>query len=470
MSRFIRSSMLTLLPAILPASTVLAQSPREQIELANHARYSGLIESEDSDWLTFIRIETPPGRPMHLVVQPFDRSQIVSVTRLDDAQRAELQRQIDEFRNRATIEAARMEAVRLAKAEAEGRTYRHYQSKWFSLDSTADEPNTRRVVVRAEQIFAAYRQILPPRTTPVRPLRLIMLGSLHEYQAVLVKLGVTARFQNPACFIEDKNTVVIGSDLTRLSAATSQLESQNARLRRELRDLEDRLSQRLRSVGDSLRGNGLSNGEVGRELMKVRGQFKQQLGKKHEELRQSDTQIERLFKQAAGQMLVRLYHEAFHAYVRNWVFPRPQYDIPPWLDEGLAVLFEGGLLEGDKLRVDAPNPAALKKLKADLEGSDPLPLTDLLAAGQGSFHIAAAARPEAPDRYYVNAWGLVYYLTFEQRLLTTPVLEKYLRGENARLAPAARLRLLTGAPMGEFEAKWREYVSTRTGPASPARK
>ena len=108
-------------------------------------------------------------------------------------------------------------------------------------------------------------------------------------------------------------------------------------------------------MGDSLRKSGLSNGEVGRELMKVRGQFKQQLDKKSEELRQSDMQIERLFKQAAGQMLVRLYHEAFHAYVRNWVFPRPRYDIPPWLDEGLAVLFEGGLLEGDRLlRVDTP--------------------------------------------------------------------------------------------------------------------
>ena len=110
-----------------------------------------------------------------------------------------------------------MEAVRLVKAGAEGRTYRHYQSKWFSLDSTADEPNTRRVIVRAEQIFAAYRQIMPPRAAPVRPLRLVLLGSLHEYQSVLVRLGVTAKFQNPACFIEDKNTVVIGSDLTRLS-------------------------------------------------------------------------------------------------------------------------------------------------------------------------------------------------------------------------------------------------------------
>jgi hypothetical protein len=100
----------------------------------------------------------------------------------------------------------------------------------------------------------------------------------------------------------------------------------------------------------------------------------------------------------------------------------------------------------------------LKKLKADMAGPDPLPLSDLLAATQGSFHVAAAAQPEVADRYYVNAWGLAYYLTFEQRLLTSPALEKYLRSENARLSPAARLRLLTGAPVGQFEAKWREYI------------
>ena len=77
------SRLVTFLPFIvalcgMAASGVVAQPPREQIELTNHARYSGLIESEDSDWLTLIRIQTPPGRPMHLVIQPFEREQVLS--------------------------------------------------------------------------------------------------------------------------------------------------------------------------------------------------------------------------------------------------------------------------------------------------------------------------------------------------------------------------------------------------------
>ncbi len=157
---------LAVLFASSQASVVFAQPPREQIELTNHARYSGLIESEDPDWLTLIRIETPPGKPMHLVIQPFDQQQVLSVTRLDAEQRAALGKQIEDFRNRATIEAVRMEAIRLTAARGEGCKYRHYQSKWFMLDSTADEQDTRRVIVRAEQIFAAYRQIMPPRKIP----------------------------------------------------------------------------------------------------------------------------------------------------------------------------------------------------------------------------------------------------------------------------------------------------------------
>jgi hypothetical protein len=281
---------------------------------------------------------------------------------------------------------------------------------------------------------------------------------MSQYPPLLSQLGVKANFQNPACFIEDKNTVVIGSDLTRLATVNAQLVAQNARLRQELRDLDSRLAERLRAVGDALRKSGLSNGEVARELMKERSKFQQQRDKKNEQLRQSDLQIDRLFKQSASQMLVRLYHEAFHAYVRNWVFPRPQYDIPPWLDEGLAVLFEGGLLEGDALRVDAPNSAALKKLKADMADPNPLILNDLLAAKQGNFHIAEG-ESAAADLYYVNAWGVVYYLTFEKRLLTSPLLEKYLRANGARLAPAQRFQQLTGMPPAQFDKQWRAYVA-----------
>ena len=76
-----------------------ADSRYEYVELLDHSRYFGLIESEDDQWLTLIRIASRPGQQMHLVIQPFDRSQVSSLQRLDPDKRAELEQRIAEFRN-----------------------------------------------------------------------------------------------------------------------------------------------------------------------------------------------------------------------------------------------------------------------------------------------------------------------------------------------------------------------------------
>jgi hypothetical protein len=430
----------------------------DEIELLDHTRLPGLIESVDDDWLTLIRIQTPRGEQMHLVIQPFARSQILSFTRLDADKRAALERRIAEFRNRASIEAANMEAVKLETREADGNSYRHYASKWFTLDSTADEQNTRRMIVRAQQIFAAYRQIVPPRVESPQPPRLVVLGSMEQYQPLLSKLGLKMKIENPACFLEDRNVVVVGSDLARLTALTARIAPQNASMRKELRDLEESQRKQLADVAQNLKQGGFTPNQIAQQVNLERAKLAKQLQAKRDELRKSDQQIERFFKANASQTLVRLYHEAFHAYLRNNVYPRQQYDVPPWLNEGLAVIFEGGQLEGTTLRVDAPNAAALKKLRADLAGPQPLKLEKLLAAGEGSFLVTDAARSAAVDRYYVYAWGLAYYLTFDKHLLGSPELEKYLQSGNARLAQGQRLEQLLGGRLEQIEKDWRAYI------------
>jgi hypothetical protein len=437
-----------------------ADSRYEQVRMNDNTVYSGLIESEDYDWVTIIRIQTPRGQKMHLVIQPLDRKEIQSISRLDAARRAAIAGQIDEFRNRASIEAARMESIRLTSTTqpVEGNSYRHYQGEWFTLDSTADEQNTRRMIVRAEQIFAAYRQILPPRVKPPLPPRLIVLGSMEQYRSLLPRLGLKTRIENPACFLEDQNAVAIGSDLVRLAAVTGQINKQNAQLRQDLSGLEVRLHQRLQAVAASLRKSGAADSEIARATIRESAEFKKQVKQKREELRQSDQQIDRLFKKSAAQTLVRLYHEAFHAYLRNRVYPREKYDVPSWLNEGLAVIFEGGQLEGNTLRVDAPNPPVLKKLKADLAGPEPLELEKLLAAGETQFLLTSNTRPAEVDRYYAYAWGLAYYLTYEKHLLGSPALDKYLQAGKRQMPPVPRFEELTGMPLDQFQREWRDYI------------
>ena len=85
-------------------------------------------------------------------------------------------------------------------------------------------------------------------------------------------------------------------------------------------------------------------------------------------------------------------------------------------------------------------------------------MEELLTAGEGQFLLTGQHAPAAVDRYYVHAWGVAYYLTFEKHLLGSPALEKYLQSGNGRLPPGQRFQELIGMPPGQFEKEWREYI------------
>ena len=103
--------------------------------------------------------------------------------------------------------------------------------------------------------------------------------------------------------------------------------------------------------------------------------------------------------EVAGRMFTRLAHEAFHAYLETYVYPRQVYDVPRWLNEGLAQTFEVGLLESDSLRIDTPNAVALAQLQSDLRSARPLELSELLGAGSNTFLSAHTSAGEAASRW-----------------------------------------------------------------------
>jgi hypothetical protein len=161
---------------------------------------------------------------------------------------------------------------------------------------------------------------------------------------------------------------------------------------------------------------------------------------------------EQKFAAVTGQMFARLNHEAFHAYLDTFVYPHDQHHVPRWLNEGLAQVFETGQLDGDSLRIDAPDRDRLARLKADL-AAQPLPLAQLLTAEEREFLGPHGNRSSA--RHYLYAWGLAYYLAFDERLLGTSRLDDYVAADAAELEPLARFEKLVGQPSGTFERQWR---------------
>lgn len=461
MKRLTELAALLAAAVFLPATDrALAKFPEEDQRLeavitVDDRRREGLIESESEAWVNLIEIQRRPGKPMFLVIRPIERARISKIIRLGPADRQTLRRQVDQFLNRARIEVGRMEAVGLGQSQRAGIRYYHYSGPWFTLDTSTEEDTARRIIVRVEQAFTAFRQILAPRQKPARGLHVVVFGSLEEYRQHLAELGL--KIENPACFVENANLLLAGTELSLYSAELAKVAVAHQKLRKELETLQKQLPERLQRFSEHLKQSGLSSGEIARLLNQEKQKASKEIADRDRQVQASDRKNAREFEKVAGQVFTRLYHEAFHAYLENFVFPRAQYQVPRWLNEGLAVMVEGGQLESGALRVDAPERNALRRLKADLARA-PLPLAELLKAGPEAFLQNGERGRADTTRSYAAAWGLAYYLSFEKNLLAGPGLEQYVRLAQTT-SPESRFETLVGMPLAQFEKAWRAYIA-----------
>ena len=212
----------------------------------------------------------------------------------------------------------------------------------------------------------------------------------------------------------------------------------------------------MKRLADELRANGVPDAQIKEEMGLRRKSWKVELEAMLAKITEADRRNLAKFDDLTTQMFRRLYHEAFHAYLDNFVYPHAEFETPRWLNEGLAQIFESGQLEDGALRVDAPDRDALRQLQADLAGRQPLSLAAILSAEEKAFLVTHAAG--SSGRHYLYSWGLAYFLTFQHNLLGGGALDRYVARDAAQLDPVARFEQLVGQPLPEFERRWREYM------------
>lgn len=432
------------------APSPAAAWPMESVKLKDGRTLQGLIQSQREGEIEFIEIVRPPGKPMFGVLHPLARQEVESITELPKPQRAALARRFQQFRHRAVVEAGRMESLSLASTQRDGQRWITYDGPWFSLESSADETTTRRCIVRIEQTFRAYRLILPPSLSAERGLRVRLYGSMDDYRTHLRKLGL--EIANPAYFSSGQNEIAAGSDLSSYAAELAKATAHSEATRQEYQQLDRQLPDELRRLGEELQLAGFSQAEIKSELQARRAAWTNELRKLQQKLAEIQRRNEAKFSQVTEEMFRRLSHEAFHAYVENYVFSREQAELPRWLNEGLAQIFESGQLEADVLRVDAPSRGLLERLQADIHSKEPLEIRSLLSADARQF--VKLHGSEATDRNYLYAWGLAWYLTFEYDLLREDRLATYVAGA-AKGDGVKAFEQFVGKPVHKFEEEWR---------------
>jgi hypothetical protein len=462
MMRFAILGMFVLLVAVTTAPVAAAQAdppppglPKwsfDELILTNGAKFQGLILSEGEEGIRFQSVSRLPGRPTFTLTSLFTKAEIARVQRLSDADRALLKQRLAELDPSGAGERNRMESLELVTVDWPGKPgeAKRYDSDFFTLVSTGSDEMTRRSAARLEQIYTAFARFLPPTVNEGRPTRIMLATDEDEYKTLLAPLGIT-RLLNPAVYDPRANQVLCGSNLKPLGGKLQTARIHHSQQLATLARYEEDVRKLYRKP------------ELDRHLAPIERERKRVLA--------TDRENGRQFDEATSRFFASLYHEAFHAYVGAFVYPPLKPDevkagkgtgeLPRWLNEGLAQLFETAVVEAGELRADTPNSERLNRTKDWLRkknGGPLVPLSDLLIAGQDSFLASHADQKAASDRAYLTSWALAYYLTFERRVIGTEALRKYLVAVNSGGDPRTAFTALVGQELPAFEKDWHAYL------------
>ena len=425
----------------------------DELTLKNGAKFQGLILAETADGIDFRSVYRTPGRPTVTLTSFFSRAEIKGTKRLSKEDHDALKEKLAELDPNGEGERKRMESLELVAGEWPGRTAgaRRYDSDHFTLVCTGTEELTRRSAVRLEQIYTAFARFLPPTAKVARPTQLMLAVSLDEYEALLGPLGA-AKLLNPAVYDVTNNRILCGTDLKRLG---DELQSARVHHGQQLAGLERyELSVKKLYKGEEL----------------VRHQ--KTIAAEQKKVYLADANNGGKFDEATSRLFALLYHEAFHAYVTTFVYPPLKPDavrsgqgtgeLPRWLNEGLAQVFETAVVEAGELRADHPDKERLARAKDWLKGKPggPLvPLGDLLVTGRDAFLASHADQKAASDRAYLTSWALAHYLTFDRQLIGTDAFHRYLTAVNGGRDPKEAFAALVGKELTAFEKDWHAYLS-----------
>jgi hypothetical protein len=408
----------------------------EVLHLKNGRTVRGLVVNETSATISFENIRQNPGRPTVHIFTRYARDEVESIERLGAKEHEQLAARLKALDPEGEKKWEQALELKPAPWRDERSGALSYKSEHFLLISDAREDIVRRAAARLEQIYGAYTRFLPPRRPAGEPTTIRLVQSLQEYQDIL-RVEKQNLF-NPGFYDPKRNQILCASDLERLGDDLQHVKEKHQHLLGELKKQEAELRRLFQ---------GNPPPPLLREIFETR-----------KRIAEVDRKNEEQFQKATKRLFQLLYHEAFHAYLANFVYPPSEADVPRWLNEGLAQIFETALVEAGELRVGHADADRLQRAKAAVRGGELVPLAELLKAGPRQFIVAHASDQRVSDRSYLTSWALAFYLLFDRRLLGTKKLDDYVHGLKHGSDPLESFRQLVGQPLPQFEKEFHQYL------------
>ena len=114
------------------------------------------------------------------------------------------------------------------------------------------------------------------------------------------------------------------------------------------------------------------------------------------------------FLEGQGRDALRrtLQHEAFHQFAYSSI----SHNLPMWVNEGLAQLFEEGIWTGQQFWLGQIPPRRVRQLQQDIKERTLVPFNTFLNVSPKEWSDNLAASAERGATYYNQAWAMVYFL------------------------------------------------------------
>jgi len=431
----------------------------DRVTLADGRSLTGLLVEEPDDArgdVAFVEVVRRPGRPMHLVTRRLPARLVASIDRLSDADRKALAARIEAFRTSGRAEREAAAALVLSRRDDDAPW--RYEGESFTLESSAGQPLTRQAIVRLEALLDAFENLVPASAEPDsaesaarRRLAVRLCGSQAEYASAQAEQGV--KVANPAFYLPERGLLVAGSDVPAvIEQARLAADGLDATAQRQ-KQLDAEVTAGLRALAAQLEAQGIPGGERAEIVDRTRARWQRERAAILADVDQARKENDARVRQARDEFFTALAHEAWHASADLRLGQGG--GLPAWLDEGLAQVFETGLLEAGELRLDAPDPRRLARLAGLLAAEPRGVLGGLIDGGEAQFAVGHGNAAATSRRAYLLAWGLAYDLVLGSPALAAQGIEEAARTGPVDGGERARFERLAGMPIDEFEVAWR---------------
>jgi hypothetical protein len=410
----------------------------DTVKLKSGRILQGLIEKEDEGSVYFRCVVQKPGSPTAVFHTIIPRTDIREngIEPLAPEEREKLRSRVDALDR--VVEKQKIDKLGLTEI-AEGLLGKCFcfSSRHFVLVSDAREEIVRRAAFRLQQIYAAYISYLPPRHKGQRPTQIVLYRSLTEYQGALKRMG--RDILNPALYDPERNEILCASDLERVGQELERNKLEHQRILERLRDEERELRKKHKG--------------------KIPGEIADRIAGDRRRIEAAENANQKLFEKLTQRLFHTLYHEAFHAYLANFVYPREEAEVPRWLNEGLAQIFETAILEAAELRVGHADPARLTAAQELLKSDRLVPIAELLRSKPEQFIVGHDRQAGVSDRFYLSSWAVAFYLTFHLHKLHTTDMDEYVLALKKGEDPAAAFKRFVKQPLDQFEKEFHVYLA-----------